>query len=370
MTANVASPLMPRVLVVGPYPPPVQGAALVTQLLVDVMRQTATVELVIISPDGLQRDFSYFLQRVLRVGRACMRLAAFRYAGERAFYLVCAGGHGTLYDLILVAIARLIGVRVHLHHHAFSYISHRPPLSRLLIRVAGAQTLHICLCRRMAERLAAQYRSVHRTVVLSNAALVTPGVAHAPGTVLRLGFMSNLMASKGLDRTIEVMRRVRQSRPAVKLIVAGPAVDRSGAALVVAAQHEFTDSFEYRGPVYGADKDAFFSSIDVFLFPSRYVNEAQPLVVLEALAYGIPVVANNLGCIGDDVSSEGGIVAPSDNEFVALAAAAITRWIDDRAALAQASQQAMARSWHLHRAARDDLVKVVQLISQPEPLPQ
>jgi glycosyltransferase involved in cell wall biosynthesis len=365
MADHAASPLLPRVLVVGPLPPPVQGAALVTQLLLKFLQLRATIELAVVSPDGLQRNLRYYVQRLLRVGRACQKLVAFRFKGGRSFYLACAGGHGTVYDLMLVTIARIVGLRIHLHHHAFSYITRRPLLTRLLLRVAGTGALHICLCRHMAERLGAQYGSVRKTVVLSNAALITPGVLHGSGDTLYLGYMSNLIASKGLDRAIEVMRHVCASRRKVKLIVAGPIVDATGAKLIAGAQREFADAFEYRGPVYGSDKEVFFDSIDVFLFPTRYVNEAQPLVVLEALAQGIPVIANDLGCIGDDISTLGGIVVAADSEFVAVAVQAIAQWAEDRAALAEASKRALDRSKHLHAAARDDLITVVGQLACP-----
>ena len=78
---------------------------------------------------------------------------------------------------------------------------------------------------------------------------------------------------------------------------------------------EFGDAFDYRGRVLGPDKARFFDDIDVFVFPTRYTNEAEPLVVLEALRAGKPVIATARGCIADDLPMAAGAVFP-EHEFI------------------------------------------------------
>jgi glycosyltransferase involved in cell wall biosynthesis len=56
-------------------------------------------------------------------------------------------------------------------------------------------------------------------------------------------------------------------------------------------------NIKYYGPVLGDAKKEFFAELNTFVFPTRYRNEAEPLVILEALMNGCPVVANNRGCI-------------------------------------------------------------------------
>ncbi len=56
--------------------------------------------------------------------------------------------------------------------------------------------------------------------------------------------------------------------------------------------------FDYRGPVYGAEKQKFFRDIHAKVFPTRSLD-AQPLVIMEAFAHGRPVVSFAKGCIPD-----------------------------------------------------------------------
>ena len=44
-----------------------------------------------------------------------------------------------------------------------------------------------------------------------------------------------------------------------------------------------------------------FDTSDLFVFPSAYTNEAQPLVVLEAMAAGVPVITSNIATLPEFV---------------------------------------------------------------------
>ena len=127
----------------------------------------------------------------------------------------------------------------------------------------------------------------------------------AKRTVLYLGRLHPL---KGLDLLVEAWARVRagsqpetphgkrqSSRPSGdvsdwRLIIAGPDEQGTRAALERQARERgVLESIEFLGPVYGAEKDRLLESVDLFVLPSRSENFG--LVVAEALAAGVPVIA-------------------------------------------------------------------------------
>jgi glycosyltransferase involved in cell wall biosynthesis len=349
------------VVVVGALPPPVHGASLITRLMADELGKVADVRIADVAPDTLGRSLAYHLVKLRRVLAAMVVLVRQGARKQRRLYFCIAGGSGVYYDIALAALARLLGYRFAIHHHSFTYVNRRDRRTALLFRLCGHRALHICLCPTMAARLKARYGAVARAAIFSNAALMEAGAekpANSAGP-LTLGHFGNLSRVKGLDTVIALFRDLRAGGAPVRLALAGPPAGPAEARLIAAAQAEFAADLDYRGALYGEEKSAFFRGLDVFLFPSRYANEAQPLVLFEAMAAGVPVIAACRGCIGDDVTPESGLVVAEEGAYARAAAAQIGRWLEDRASLHAASDAARRRLIHLRRMARCEVDRIV-----------
>ena len=82
----------------------------------------------------------------------------------------------------------------------------------------------------------------------------------------------------------------------------------------------------FTGPLVGDDLDSAFASADVLVLPSR--GETYAMVVTEALARGIPVIATDAGGVPEALGDErpGLLVAPGDPHALATA---LRRWLVD-----------------------------------------
>lgn len=348
------------ILMIGPFPPPLTGAALMMESVAQKFRRVVRVETVNVSSVNLDRNWRYHFTRLRRMGRAFVLL--FKHAREfNAVYISLSGGLGQVYDLVLIAVARMSGYTLSLHHHSFSYIDRRSPVFALIGRIAGNRALHICLCAAMAAKLKATYGGVVRTVTLSNAAMMGgPGQRQSSDRdVIVLGHMSNLMLEKGIDTTFDVFRRCRAAGISTRLVIAGPMLNADIRRMIDSARAEFGSAFEYRGAVHGKDKERFFQDIDIFLFPTRYRNEAQPLVVLESLAAGVPVIASARGCIGEAVG-DAGLAVGEGGDFVAQALAMISAYAKSPDALRQASRRATKQAAAHFEQSSKDLQEIMQ----------
>jgi ABC-type polysaccharide/polyol phosphate export permease len=90
-------------------------------------------------------------------------------------------------------------------------------------------------------------------------------------------------------------------------------------------------------------KIAFFARLDLFALPTRYANEAEPRVVIEALFHGIPVMVPARGCLEELVTGGAGIVVPEGDDFAGTALDLIAAWIRDEEARNVARAAAAAR---------------------------
>ncbi len=213
----------------------------------------------------------------------------------------------------------------------------------LLCRISKRESLHLVHCHKMADKFTGLYGTGLKTFVLPASVMLasqTSGIAWPPleTTVnpagrhrryCRVGHMSNLMFDKGLDLVLETFEELRLRGAETSMLLAGPCFGKDEFLRVSEFCDQYSDSTEYLGPVYGKDKETFFRNIDVFLFPSTYVNESWGIVLSEAKTYGVPIVAIDQGCVAAAVGNVGGLVLKRDLCFAQLAADQIEAWMED-----------------------------------------
>jgi glycosyltransferase involved in cell wall biosynthesis len=143
----------------------------------------------------------------------------------------------------------------------------------------------------------------------------------APFTVLAAG---RLVPSKGFDDLIEGFAAARHSGGIphdARLVIAGDGPD-AARLRALADDRGVTDALTLPGWV--ADMPAFWRKGDVAAVPSREWIEAGPLVAVEAMAAGLPIVGSERGglveLVADGVS--GALVAPGDPAAIGAALAA------------------------------------------------
>jgi len=115
---------------------------------------------------------------------------------------------------------------------------------------------------------------------------------------LRIGFVGRLEPYKGPHILLEAMARLPRDLP-IRLLVAG-----SGTEPPYLRTLEMTaagdERIEFLGSIQHSQLPDFLSQVDILAVPSNYM-ETGPLVVLEAYAFGIPVMGANLGGIAERI---------------------------------------------------------------------
>lgn len=325
-----------RLLVVAPLGPVVTGRSVVSVFMARSFRDAGMAVAEVNIGRRSRRPWARAL-RPAAFGTAIARLLVDRGRSIRAVYAAVDAGTGMCLTIATVAAARLVGAEVVLHHHSYGYVRRRTTLAACLLRMAGGDAAHIVQCPSMRDKLCRLYGAPEdRGFVMSNAVTVAPVPTPRPGTGgedtdtgISIGYLSEVSLEKGLADAIDTTMAVAARRPGSRIVVAGPCNDGRAWSHLVGAQQRHPGRVEYRGPLDGPGKAAFFASIDVFVFPSRYSHETQGIVNLEALAHGVPIIARGMGCIGEDFAGAPGMVVDPEHDFVAVAADAIVGLAED-----------------------------------------
>jgi glycosyltransferase involved in cell wall biosynthesis len=209
---------------------------------------------------------------------------------------------GFLRDGLLAAPALVCGrkVVVHLHNGSYAY-TRTAGWRRWLVRGLLSR---VSLAIVLGERLASVFDGM---VPRSRIACIPNGVddrpfarararlgAHPPGNARpRVLFVGLMHRDKGFRDVVDAIALV----PGAEFVFVGewPSAAEETAVREIVRSRGVAERTEFAGVVTGEAKYDRFLSADIFVLPSYY--EGQPVVVLEALAAGLPIVCTDCGAM-------------------------------------------------------------------------
>jgi glycosyltransferase involved in cell wall biosynthesis len=194
----------------------------------------------------------------------------------------------------------------------------------------------------VAARLAGGGRA--RVIVIPDGITARSGEPVPPELVepLRLCVIGSLTGGdgKGQHRAVEVVGQLREQGVEATLSVAGPVLEEDYGQKVrdSARRHGVADRVTLTGPV--DDVPALLREHDALLFCSGQGADVTPLVLMEALSEGRPVVATDVGSVAEVLEGGAcGTVVPAD-DAAAMAGAVRALIADPERARAEARRGA------------------------------
>jgi glycosyltransferase involved in cell wall biosynthesis len=338
-----------KLLFVGLFPPPVDGQRLMTQSVYERICERVP-EVVRYDVDHSFHWLNRQLAKLVAAASTSISLMRDRAKGYSVLYLAPHSGGLLLLSCLIALVARGCGFALAAHYHSYLNMSRRSRLMAAFIAICGPRALHIVLAPPMAHDLQRYYPAVKRVAVLSNCGFIDPHSSNerrVDGRRLRLGHLSNLSAEKGLGAVLDCVHELRRKGVGVELLLAGPPESQEADQMIKSAQTELGDSLRYLGRLEPDEVRRFYQDIDIFLFPTTYRHEAEPLVIIDAIASGVPVIATNRGCIDYLLQSSGGHVIALE-DYVIKAAEHIALWAKAPDQLAEASRHSRERFFQLH----------------------
>lgn len=187
---------------------------------------------------------------------------------------------------------------------------------RTLLRECGAM---IVLGEAWNERIKTIEPKTN-TVVVNNTVHIPADVAHWDKECLRVLFLGVLIKRKGVENLLEAIAllKKRGTISKTKFLIAGTG-EEEAFLKKKAKDLGIENSVEFLGWTTGDEKEKLLKECQVLVLPSY--NEGLPVAVLEAISYGLPVIATRVGDMETAVKDgyNGLLTDPGDVEGLANA---------------------------------------------------
>lgn len=223
-------------------------------------------------------------------------------------------------DLLICQSVKSMGCRVVAHYHNKGVSTRQDRwLDDKLYRLAFRNQKNILLSERLFGDIC-RYADRRDVYIVPNGIPAETEVecTKASGGPLRILFLSNMMASKGVWTLLEALRILSRSGADFRCDFVGgwKDVDRE-TFLARVEEYSLTSLVNCHGAKYGEDKAAFLKAADVLAFPSE--SEAFGLVLLEAMQYSCACISTDEGGIPDiiDDGRTGFVIPKKDPQVLA-----------------------------------------------------
>ena len=333
--------------IVGRFPPPIDGQTMATRRLAELLADAYAVRRLSTSTPAahVEAEVRFRLAKVRRYVRQRRELRdalAEAPAAPVLWASISPAPLGHLRDVLTVAPAFQPGQPVYavVHRGNFDAVFRRPLTAATARRLVRRVRRFVFLTEQLSEACAPWIPTEQRTVIpntidaavrCTDAEVAARRAAREERQAFRLLFLSNMIAEKGYRDVLDAVARLHAEGLAVRADFAGgwtADADRHAFEAFVREQG-LEDVVTHHGPVTDRDRiKQLYLAADAFALPTYYPTEAQPLVILEALNAGTPVLATRHAGIPEMVreGAEALFVPPRDP---AALAAAVRRLADD-----------------------------------------
>lgn len=275
-----------RLLVIFPIQGPLNGVKVLTKYILD-FRTSNSYDLIDTAQAKYFNDFGKFsFQKIFEVLKLAKEIVLKRDI-DQVYINLSVKGFSFYRDIILILILLLKKANITAHIHA-----------------NGLENIRFFLFKKIINRIKLvvindyQYNTLNiydRVYMLYNSLPDYYGgekIIKKVNDKLSILYFSNLSVEKGTNRILDFVKELEPIHDHIEINICGGILDNeSKETIEVLKKYDFIN---FINPIFNLDeKMELFRNSDVFLFLSNVNYEVFPLVYLEALMNGLPIITTN-----------------------------------------------------------------------------
>lgn len=229
----------------------------------------------------------------------------FKCKPNKVYSILSASKFGIVRDFMINLPAILFGRQLVLHLHGFTYykIYQRSRLYKILFDIMNKNSIIIVLCNKQKQKTLNIMSK--ESIVLHNCLNnEIQDVCKIKNEILKVCYISNISKQKG---TFDLVKAIQKYPKEIKLVIAGNFLSDKDEFLELIKD---SLNISYVGFANETIKKEILGTSDIFCLPSK-LEEGSPISIIEAMSYGLPVIASDKGCIADMIN-EMGYLLPQD----------------------------------------------------------
>ena len=167
-------------------------------------------------------------------------------------------------------------------------------------------------------------KGINNTIISDNGVIISPdmqSILPGKGGIIKLLFVGTHSPQKGFTLLLKAIKMLKDKGYSVSLQTLGEWISLSFKDEMerLLKQLEIEDNVIFHGLKFRAQKWQIFSDCQILVLPSY--REGQPVVILEALGCGMPIVATCVGAIPDTIKDRenGFLIEPGSADSLANA---------------------------------------------------
>ncbi len=315
----------PKALFILHLPPPFHGAAAVGKYIHDskIINEAFDADFIDLATNRIlsQSGKGSFKKITTFAGIAKNVITVLRKSKYDLCYMtITAQGAGFYKDLVIVSILKIWRCNIVYHFHNKGVSNNKSAQARILYKYAFKNTKSILTSRYLYPDIQNYVKPENvfycllGIPVISKLSDPNKRIIKAESNArCRLLFLSNMIIQKGIFVLLEACEKIYNQGLSFECHYVGGWSDIT--------EEQFKNEIDKRqltnivfahGPKYNEEKQAFYETADVFVFPTHY--DTFGLVNLEAMQNGLPVVSTPEGGIPDIVvQGETGFLVPHDS---------------------------------------------------------